>query len=149
MTDEQILGYIYKTQRRVREDKFDYVGALKFYCSFMASGEKSYTCYVKKNAGNSFGYKSMQSLAAGSPGLYRNIKDFIGRDFWQEVVQQKPELDEIVPPEPKKKELCMEEFMANVMLDLKTIIAVLKNIQSIDGAHYRTSKDQLAEWRKS
>ena len=56
-------------------------------------------------------------MRAWSADLYKKMKQYLGRDFWQEVVDQKPDLD-IVPPTPKKKEVCMEEFMASVMLSL-------------------------------
>jgi len=123
MTDKEIMDCIFRTQKRVRENKFDYVGAIKCYCRFRASGEKSFISYLRKHDEANYGWKNMSSLAAGITVAYKNIKDYVGRDFWQELADQKPEM-EIVPPEPKAPD--MAEFMAGVLIGIREIKLLIK-----------------------
>ena len=121
MTDKELYEIIRKIYRRFSKS-IDYVGAVKYYCVYLASGEKSLTYYYRDHKEGIFGYKNEQSFVAGMPYVYNKIKDYLGRDFWQDVAG-KPEM-EIVPPEPKAPD--MAEFMAGVLIGLREIKLLIK-----------------------
>lgn len=128
MTDKDIAECVKKAQTQIFKD-VDYVGATKYYCRFLASGNKNFSLYHRHHEEGFFGYKNEKSFISGVPQLYRRLKKYLGRDFWPEVV--KPELSGIVPPKPHTTPIKPGENFVYVMPEMKGVMDKLEQVIKI------------------
>ena len=90
MTDNEILDCLKKTHRRLSPGR-DRVSAVKFYCNYLKEGKGSFSVYVDKYVPKGyFGYSNKASLRSVASAMYRDIKNLIGRDFYNGVAPLLP-----------------------------------------------------------
>ena len=79
-----------KTLRRLSPGR-DRVSAVKFYCNYLKEEKGSFSVYVDKYVPKGyFGYSNKASLRSVASAMYRDIKNLIGRDFYNEVAPLLP-----------------------------------------------------------
>ena len=90
MTDNEILDCLKKTLRRLSPGR-DRVSAVKFYCNYLKEEKGSFSVYVDKYVPKGyFGYSNKASLRSVASAMYRDIKNLIDRDFYNEVAPLLP-----------------------------------------------------------